>query len=182
MKENKGHLKMSQELLVWCALQLLRLLSCIQRMTQSDERFKRSTLLRLLLFSPTLRAVFSPCLSHQLLPSGFLTLNMEVFLPYPHVSCTQESAQMDWRPHAHVLEWGPPIPPNSALQSFKWVTFFFTSEPLYILFPLTRTLSQPISYSACRLKCIHTSSWKPTRFWVEHRPTNPCRPFILPSL
>ena len=38
MKENKGHLKMSQELLVWCALQLLRLLSCIQRMTQSDER------------------------------------------------------------------------------------------------------------------------------------------------
>lgn len=44
MKENKGHVKMSQELLVWCTLQLLGLLSYIQRMTQSDEHFKRNTL------------------------------------------------------------------------------------------------------------------------------------------
>lgn len=35
---------MSQELLVWCTVQLLGLLNYIQRMSQSDERFKRNTL------------------------------------------------------------------------------------------------------------------------------------------
>ena len=44
MKENKEHVRMSQELLVRCTLQLLGLLSCIQRMTQWDEPLKRNTL------------------------------------------------------------------------------------------------------------------------------------------